>query len=231
MELAGPEAHHAAHVLRLKVGAEVELFDGAGGVATGHVRHVGRGVVRVEVEGAVRTFDRPTPIMHLAFAVPKDRRMNWMLEKATELAAASLRPIVFERSFAGGPVEKLSVSKRERWWAQCIAAVRQSGLNWVPELHDPQRLETFLATAPTGLRLVGVGREDIPAIRDVLADGKAVGEVCLLVGPEGGLTDDELTAAKAAGFQPVRLGHTTLRVETAGVALLAVARAMCGCND
>ena len=225
VELAAAEAHHAASVLRLKVGASIDLFDGQGAVATGRIERVGRGKVRVLVEGMQQLGARPRPVVHVAFAIPKGKRLDWLLEKATELAAASLRPVVFERSVAGGQAGQF-VSKRERWLAHCIAAAKQCGLNWLPELHAPGSLGEFLSGAPGDVRAVGSCGESVPPLRSVLVD-RACEEVCLLVGPEGGMTDDELALARETGFQPVRLGRSTLRIETAAVALLAAAGAIC----
>ncbi len=225
--LAAGEAHHALHVLRLTVGAEVELFDGRGTSASGRIDRLNRREVRVLIERVRPAGERARPIVHLACAAPKAGRLDWLLEKLTELEAASFRPIVFERSQAGGGRVKLPASKRERRRAQCISAARQCGLNLLPELREPQTLSAFLSDLPACLRLLGATGESTPPLRNSLPGPEANRDVCILVGPEGGLTDDELADATGAGFLPVRLGHTTLRVETAAVALLSAVRAIC----
>ena len=225
------EAHHALHVLRLGQGASVELFDGRGGVAAGRIVEARRSKVVVAVETRCDPEQRPGPIVHLAFAVPKGKRLDWLLEKATELAAASLRPVVFERSVAGSPMGKLVGAKRERWMSHCISAAKQSGLNWMPEIADPIDLSDFLTeelTSPAGyVGLVGVVNGGARPVREVLSRAPEGREICLLVGPEGGLTRSELAEIVQAGFTPARLGRTVLRVETAAVALLAAATAVC----
>lgn len=224
------EAHHARHVLRLRAGAPVELFDGRGTVARGRIADVQRGRVTVRVESRQQTARRPGPIVHLAFAVPKGKRLDWLLEKATELGAASLRGIVFRRSVAG--LVELTPAKRRRWQVHCIAAAKQSRLSWLPEIHGLLSLGEFLERSLLGAAgyfgIVGAaGSGALPVSRVVAAEPPGR-DVCILVGPEGGLTRAELEAAAEAGFVPARLGRTILRVETAAVALLAATVAVRG---
>jgi len=224
VRLPREEAHHALRVLRLGVGAELELFDGYGNVADGRIVEVTRQAVDVGIEARRSLGPRPLPVVHVAFAVPKGKRLDWLLEKATELGAASLRPVVFQRSVAGALAGRLAPAKRRRWTAHCVAAAKQSGLNWLPEIGDPMPLAEFLTQELFGAEgyfgVMGVA-EGAPGVRQVLARAPAGRDVCLLVGPEGGLTHAELAGAAEAGFVPARLGRTVLRVETAAVALLA----------
>ena len=218
------ESHHARSVLRLGPGQAVELFDGLGHLADGEIIATGRGGTVVRA-GRVATCPPPAPAVHLAFAVPKGKRLDWLLEKATELGAASLWPVVFRRSVAAG-------GRAQRWAGHCIAAAKQCGLNQLPEIRPSARLVDFLATIAAGEFPPGGGRfifGDLSGqarlLGDILADGP--GQVVLLIGPEGGFTDDERGAIVAAGFEPVRLGGTTLRIETAAVALIGGIRAVC----
>ena len=229
VRLAPAEGHHAVHVLRLTVGAAVELFDGRGTIAAGRIAAIKRQAVDVWIERREALGMRPGPIVHLAFAAPKGKRLDWLLEKATELGAASLQPVLFERSVAGQITGKLPPTKRQRWQAHCVAAAKQSGLNWLPQIGDPMPLGEFLEHELFGAAgyfgVVGVA-EGAPAVRDVLARAPEGRDVCLLVGPEGGITREELAAAAQAGFAPARLGRTVLRVETAAIALLAAVVAL-----
>jgi 16S rRNA (uracil1498-N3)-methyltransferase len=220
--LSTSESHHALHVLRLRTGDAVELFDGHGGSADGEILRAAHGEVDVAIKDRRPSEARTGPVVHLAFAVPKGKRLDWLLEKATELSAASLRAVVFERSVAGG--DELTDAKRDRWLGHCIAAAKQSGLNFLPELRPTQTLAEYLAGEDAPLRLLGDAGADAQGIREILSE--ATGELAVLVGPEGGLTAAERSAAVAAGFVPARLGRTTLRVETAAVAMLAVAQSL-----
>jgi 16S rRNA (uracil1498-N3)-methyltransferase len=209
------EAHHAAHVLRLKPGDAIELFDGSGGSASASVAAVKHGAVAVEIRQVYRRAERPAPVIRLAFAVPKGNRLDWLLEKAAELGVAALAPIRFERSVAG--TGELSSAKRRRWLGHCIAAAKQAGLDFLPAIEDLRTLDEFLAAA------------ERPGIYGDLSDhARPIAEVLeghappvIVIGPEGGLTDAERRALDAAAFIPVRLGPTTLHIETAALALTA----------
>ncbi|MCY2932488.1 MAG: RsmE family RNA methyltransferase [Planctomycetota bacterium] len=216
------QAHHALHVLRLKVGDAVELFDGRGARARGHIAPAGRREAVVDVQEMLPPAPAPKPAVHLAFAVPKGKRLDWLLEKATELGAASLQGVLFQRSIAGG--EELSDAKSRRWLDHCIAAARQCELDRLPELRPMIALADLLAAAPGALRLLGDPAPAAAGIFDALP-ATPPDDVVILVGPEGALTDEESARAVAAGFVPVRLGRTILRVETAAMALVAAAAA------
>ncbi len=218
------EAHHAAHVLRLRAGDAVELFDGRGGSALARLVHARRGDVAAAVETVGPAAERPRPAIDLAFAVPKGNRLDWLLEKATELGAASLRPVRFARSVAGA--ESLSAAARERWLAHAIAAAKQSGLAFLPEVREPLPLAAFCAGAGPGV--YGDAAPGAASAAEAFSRLAGAPAIVILIGPEGGLTDDERRLADAAGLLAVRLGRTTLRIETAAVALLAVASAFTG---
>jgi 16S rRNA (uracil1498-N3)-methyltransferase len=228
--LTGAEAHHAAAVLRLASGSPVELFDGDGRLARGTIESVSTKRLVVALK-EVTTTERPRPPVHLGFAVPKGKRLDWLLEKATELGAASLRAVVFTRSVAGRPHATdlacpKATAKHRRWRVHCVAAAKQCGLLHLPDLPPPQTVAEFLDSAPPGLRLVGMADESARPLAEVIDAAETPEEVTVLIGPEGGLTDDELARVRRVGFQSARLGRTTLRVETAAVALLATANAL-----
>jgi 16S rRNA (uracil1498-N3)-methyltransferase len=218
VELSASEAHHALHVLRLREGDEVELFDGAGGVARGGLRPSGRKAAAVEVAGR-RSAARPEPVVELAFACPKGKRLDWLIEKATELGAARLTLVVFSRS-ASQP----SAHALERLGAICIAAAKQCGANFLPQVARPVELGDFLAANQAGLRLLA-SAEAKTSLPSALTGYKRGEGITALIGPAGGLTDAETAAAVEAGFVPVRLGDLTLRVETAAAATLAAVTA------
>jgi len=222
--LIGDEAHHALDVLRFGVGAEVELFDGRGGLAEGKIVEIARGRFVVCIARSTQV-PRPEPIVRLGFAVPKGKRLDWLLEKATELGAATLEPVVFERSVAGG--DELSDAKRQRWFAHCLAATKQCGLNWLPEICPPSPLNDFLAQRGEAICILGHAGPEADPLARIMSQWYGGQPICLLVGPEGGLTDAEFNSAREAGFRAARLGRTTLRVETAAIALLAAIVAGC----
>jgi len=219
VELSADESHHALDVLRLADGAEVEVFDGIGNSADGMLRLHGRKQVEVHILHRRKAEKHPEPLVELAFAVPKGKRLDWLLEKTTELGAARLCPIIFERSVA-------KTAPSSRWRSACIAATKQCGADFLPKIAEARKLTDFLADVEADIRILGDagGEMNIPAAIKEWSPGK---RIVILIGPEGGLTDDETAAAVRAGFSPVRLGNLVLRVETAAVALLAAVNACC----
>jgi len=223
--LAPAETHHALHVLRLSAGDAVELFDGRGSRGRGTIRRAGRGEVVVGIEMAEGPAPRPAPAVHVASALPKGNRLDWMLQKLTELAVHGFTPLACERSVATVRDERRTL---ERWQTICIGAARQSGQSYIPALHGSATVAEMLAAPAEGLRVIAHGgAQDVPAIAKVAA-APAKEPIWLWIGPEGGWSDAELAAAVAAGVCPARLGHTTLRTETAAIALVA---AVIACRD
>jgi 16S rRNA (uracil1498-N3)-methyltransferase len=217
LELAlppGPARH--VQVLRLQPGDGLTLFDGRGGEYEAAVTHMGRSEVRVAV-GVHREIEcEPALAVHLAVGMPANERMDWLVEKATELGVASIQPLLAERSvlrLAGERAQK----KQAHWQGVAIAACEQSGRNRVPLVHEVQPLAAWLARQPQPGWVLSLRAGTQP-----LARLAAAGSVTLLSGPEGGLTPAEEDAALERGWQPVQLGPRVLRAETAPLAALAV---------
>ena len=210
----GPARH--VQVLRLQPGDPLVLFDGRGGEYDAVVEHMGRSEVRVEVREH-RAVECETGVaVHLAVGMPANERMDWLVEKATELGVASIQPLLAERSvlrLAGERAQK----KQAHWQGIAIAACEQCGRNRVPQVHAVQPLNTWLAAqAQPGLVL-----SLRPGTR-ALAATSAAAQLTLLSGPEGGLAPAEEDLALARGWSPVNLGPRVLRAETAPLAALAV---------
>ena len=218
----GPARH--VQVLRLQPGATVTLFNGEGGEWDATVERMGRSEVQVRV-GAHHPIEREAGrVVHLALGMPANERMDWLVEKATELGAASLQPLVCERSvlrLAGERADK----KQAHWQAIAASACEQSGRNRVPAVARPQDFARWCeapdpASEGPMLRLVLSLQADARPLAEVVA-GRGADPVLLLSGPEGGLSPQELDHAQARGFVPVTLGPRVLRAETAPLAALA----------
>ncbi len=220
----GPARH--VQVLRLQPGAGVTLFNGAGGEWDATIERMGRSDVQVRV-GAQHPIEREAArAVHLALGMPANERMDWLVEKATELGAASLQPLVCERSvlrLAGERADK----KQAHWQAIAVSACEQSGRNRVPAVTRPHDFARWCETPDNSvvsegpmLRLVLSLQADTRPLAEVVA-GRAADPVLLLSGPEGGLSPQELVQAQARGFVPVTLGPRVLRAETAPLAALA----------
>jgi 16S rRNA (uracil1498-N3)-methyltransferase len=211
---AGAARH--VQVLRLQPGDAITLFDGRGGEYDAVVEAMGRSEVRVQV-GVHHAIERETAVaVHLALAMPANERMDWLVEKATELGVASIQPLVAERSvlrLAGERAQK----KQAHWQATAIAACEQCGRNRVPTVQEVQPLATWLAAQARPGWVLSLAAGSRP-----LADLQVDAAVTLLSGPEGGLAAGEEQAALDRGWTPVNLGARILRAETAPLAALAV---------
>jgi 16S rRNA (uracil1498-N3)-methyltransferase len=210
--LSGAEAHHLAHVKRIGRGERVALFDGRGREVAAEVVEVLRGEVRLAVVGAAAGAPRALATrIALGIAPPKGKRAQVLVEKATELGAAAIFPIATARTVAAaGPPEK--------WRRWAVEAAKQAGGARLPEIGAGRPFAAALGE-PAALRLILDPREGARPLRELL--GAPREDVLVLVGPEGGFTDDEVRAAREAGFEAARLGPTVLRVETAAIAAIA----------
>jgi 16S rRNA (uracil1498-N3)-methyltransferase len=229
LNLPANAARHV-QVLRLQPGDTVTLFDGGpdhggrGGEFEATVDQMGRSDVRVRI-GAHQAIEREaSQRIHLAIGMPANERMDWLVEKAAELGAASIQPLMTERSVLRLASERAQ-KKRAHWQSIAIAACEQSGRNQVPLVHEVQSLEVWgrgLTLAEPELRLLLSLRTDARRLRQAcLGASELPGAITFLSGPEGGLSAAEEDRAMALGFVPTSLGPSTLRAETAPLAALA----------
>ena len=213
---AGAARH--VQVLRMQPGDALTLFDGAGGEYEATVERMGRSDVAVVV-GAHQPVEREARrAVHLAVGMPANERMDWLVEKATELGVASIQPLATAHGvlrLSGERAEK----KRAHWEAIAIAACEQCGRNRVPVVHPVQSFSGWLDAQPAAAaRLVLSLAEGTRALHAMqIADDQGV---TVLSGPEGGLSGTEEQQAIARGFAPVTLGSRVLRAETAALAAL-----------
>lgn len=221
---AGAARH--VQVLRLQPGDPLTLFNGEGGEFEATVTQMGRSEVQVLV-GQHHAVEREAArAVHLAVVMPANDRMDWLVEKAAELGAASVQPLVSARSVLRLQGER-AAKKSAHWQAVAVAACEQCGRNRVPAVQPVRELSAWLASLsalPTpdapdaaGLRLLLSLRAGAQDLRQAPDDAA----VTLLNGPEGGLTAEEEELAIAAGFAPLTLGPRVLRAETAPLAALA----------
>jgi 16S rRNA (uracil1498-N3)-methyltransferase len=225
-ELALPAgAARHVQVLRLQPGRHITLFNGQGGQWQASITHMGRSEVNVRID-THQAIEREAPRrVHLALGMPANERMDWLVEKAGELGAASVQPLHTAHSVMRLAAERAS-KKQQHWQQVAVAACEQCGGNRVPAVHAVQDLGTWLATPPTHapLRCVLSLAEGSQTLASVLAAHPST-EVVFLSGPEGGLSPTEDAQARAAGFWPVSLGPRVLRAETAALAALVHALA------
>ena len=211
-------------VLRLQPGDAITLFNGAAahGQWQAQIVEMGRSHVQVRLvahEALECEHRRP---VHLLAGITANERMDWLVEKATELGAASLTPLLAERSVLKLKGER-GEKKRDHWQAVAVAACEQCGRNQVPVIHPAVTLAQWLAAHPQppheSRAVLSLAAGSRPLLQAVPA---GAGSVVVLSGPEGGLSPQEEAAALAAGFAPITLGPRVLRAETAPLAALAL---------
>jgi 16S rRNA (uracil1498-N3)-methyltransferase len=218
----GDEHHHLARVLRARPGDAITLFDGAGAELEARVVRVGRDQTELAPAAARRPGGREAvapaaaPLVLLT-AVPRGGRMDFLVQKCSELGVSRIVPIIAARSVA-----RPEADRRARWEKIAREAARQCGRADVPVVAAPSALAAALSSADLPARRVALSpAPDARPLRALLPDRAPT---ALLVGPEGGLAADEVAAAAAAGFVPASLGPLILRVETAAVVSVALAQ-------
>ncbi|MDP1742217.1 MAG: 16S rRNA (uracil(1498)-N(3))-methyltransferase [Polaromonas sp.] len=220
-------AHAARHVqvLRLQPGDLITLFNNQGGEFEATVERMGRSEVAVRI-GTHSALEREAPRpVHLVLGMPANERMDWLVEKASELGVASMTPLMTERAVLRLKGERAD-KKRAHWQGVAIAACEQCGRNRVPLMHGVSTFSDWTATlappAPGAPRLLLSLRAGTQPLTSALALYPGTSPVTLLSGPEGGLSPAEENVAVQHGFVPVTLGGRILRAETAPLACLAL---------
>jgi 16S rRNA (uracil1498-N3)-methyltransferase len=217
-------AHHAVHVLRLRAGEEVTLFNGRGGEYAARIASIERLRVTLDVL-AHRALERESPLaLTLVQGVSASEKMDFTVQKATELGAAVLQPVIAARS-VGRLAGERAAQKRAHWQRVAIAACEQCGRNRVPQVLPPLPLAEYCRTAGAAGGLL-LSPEAQLGLREAAARLK--GAVALAAGPESGFSAAEEAMLQGAGFVPVRLGPRVLRTETAALAALAALNALAG---
>ena len=226
--LSGSEAHHARQVLRMKAGEKLVLFNGQGREITAEIVDLSGAEIRLR-----KLHEAETPPLQcrivLGQAIPKGKNMELIVQKAVEIGAAEIAPIISDRTIV--QVDSESATQKQSKWRQiAIEAAKQSGQNWLPDVHTPRKLAELFSMAPEesfDLRLIGSLQPDAGHLKKILADYSKEHElrprsVLMLIGPEGDFTPAELSLARRHGCQPITLGPIILRVETAAIYCLSI---------
>jgi 16S rRNA (uracil1498-N3)-methyltransferase len=215
--LVGEHADHLVRVLRARVGEDFDIATGQG-VRRGRITFVKDDRVEFDL-GEIISATR-APDVTLVLAVYKFDRMEWAIEKCTELGVSRIVPVISRRT--DSHLAAASRKRVERWQRIARQAAEQSRRTTPPDIAEPIKLSEAL-NSPTGLRILLAEAEEHTLLRDVLKTGTADRTVALAVGPEGGWTEDEVKAFRQAGWIPASLGNTILRAETAAIAATAIA--------
>lgn len=220
--LEASASQHLARALRMQAGDELTLFDGSGGEFPAVITQAERKQVVVET-GTRRDNSVESPLaIHLGIAISRGERMDWVVQKATELGVSAVTPLFTARSevkLAGDRAGK----KMRHWQQIAISACEQCGRNQLPLINPLARLDHWLGNTVAQRKFVLHHRG--PATQDSVEKPDSV---ALLIGPEGGLSPEEIGDAEQAGYGPLRLGPRVLRTETAPQAAIAILQAQWG---
>jgi 16S rRNA (uracil1498-N3)-methyltransferase len=226
LALTGSEAHHARDVLRMKPAEKLVLFNGRGREITAEIADLSGDRIQLR-----KLHEAETPALRcwiiLGQAIPKGKNMDLIVQKAVEIGAAEIAPIISDRTVVQVDPEN-ATQKRAKWQQIAIEAAKQCGQNWLPQVHEPRSLSDFFASSATfDLRLIGSLQPDARHLKEILADYSSEhrhlpGSVLMLVGPEGDFTPAELALARRHGCHPITLGPIILRVETAAIYCLSI---------
>jgi 16S rRNA (uracil1498-N3)-methyltransferase len=222
LRLRGDEANHLARVLRLGPGVQIMVFDGRG-------REYVAEVERLEADGVIcrilcYTEGQPTRTVSITLGqgLPKAEKFAWVIQKTTELGVAEIVPLITERVIPHLSQGHIA-TRVGRWEKLAREAAKQSRRSTVPHLWPPTPVETFFTSFQNAaLKLVLWEGDHTCPLRTVLAASEPVASVAVVVGPEGGLTPQEVARGETYGFRTVGLGKRILRTETAGLVAVAL---------
>lgn len=226
LTLAGREAHHALHVLRIRPGETIVVLDGAGRQFDCVVQATSRDTLTLQPRQVTQVPALPCSIT-LVQAIPKAKIIESIIQKATELGASRVIPLLSERVVTQLDADS-GAAKAEKWQQVAIEAIKQSGNAWLPKVEEPITPAALLARAePVDLFLIGSLRDDARHPREHIEaylskHSHAPRSITVWVGPEGDFTPAELDAAQSAGALPITLGRLVLRSETAATYCLSV---------
>lgn len=215
-------SHHCLKVLRMDVGRELILFNGLGGEYQARIVGKDKKVAKVEATGFEAQNYQSNLDTHLGIALSRGERFDLVLQKATELGVTTITPLFTERTEVKLSGERLA-KKTQSWQKILIAACEQCGRNILPELDGAKPLSQFLTSDESQMKLVLHHRNSASP-----ANLAKPGSVSLLIGPEGGLSEQEIEQAHGHGFQNLALGPRVLRTETAPIAALAIMQQLWG---
>ncbi len=223
LELTEEAGQHVAVVLRMKVGDKLTLFNGQNYEFESFITMIKKKQVFVSLN-SMRPINRESPVLiHLGQAISKGERMEWVIQKATELGVASISPLITERCVVKLDKDRMQ-KKIQQWQAIAIAACEQCGRNTIPQVHNPIHFEQFLQTIKVDFKLI-LHTQNAKNWREYAFNTR---DMALIIGPEGGFSEIELSLAASNHCLPLSLGPRILRTETAALSALSLLQAIGG---
>lgn len=208
--LSGTEFHHARNVLRVRKSNKIEVFDGAGQQAEAEIRSISKSQIVLQIERLTQTPPN-LPEITLASAIPKYSHQESLVRMCTEIGVSEFQPVIFHRSSVR---EKFNIEKWKRW---TIEACKQCGENYLPQVTTPMKFADLIPTIST-YKIAFFGDAHSERMNASFC-GKT--KILVIVGPEGGFTDEEKSALRGNSAESICIGKNVLRIETAGVSICA----------
>ena len=219
--ISGREAHHILDVMRLEISDSVVTFDGTGKEYVGLIKDISRNSLTVEIIETRTPARMEASEITLLQAMPKREKMDYIIEKSTELGVHSIIPVITQRTIPDWDESKKRLQV-ERWKKIAKEAAKQCGRLDIPAVSAISGFtDTVKDFADFNMRLIAILSEDVIPIKDALA-GFRSGHIVIAIGPEGDFTAEEARAAKASGFKAITLGPRVLKSDTAGLALISI---------
>ncbi len=223
LRIEGEEAKHILSVLRYGSGDVIDVVDGCGTKYKVKIEEISRDFLEGRILSRTHKENEPNCHLTLAQAICRKERMDFLIEKATEIGVSSIIPIVTERNLIKVSGVSSQQKKIDRWRRLAIASMKQSLRTVLPEIHDIIEFEQLLSKVKSfDLCLIASLDKDSKSIKECEQLRAGVKNILLIVGPEAGFTKEELSKAKAQGAIPISFGSRRLRTETAGVLFLSL---------
>lgn len=221
--LSTPASQHVGRVLRMKIGDSILLFNGNNYQFPAKIVEVSKREVKIEIQDAKQHSVESHLKIHLGQCISKGDKMDLVMQKAVELGATSITPI-FSKFCSVNLDEKRIEKKHKQWQEQVISACEQSGRNYLPIVNFPCKIQNFIENCEASHKLILH-----PTANSSLQDYKDISkDVTILIGPEGGLAEDEVNYAQKFEFKPIKMGPRILRTETAAISALSILQAIYG---
>jgi len=223
INIRGEEAHHLSNVMRIKEGDRVVLFDGEGKEYTSIIKTVKKSEVTAEIIKTDSVSQEEAVAITLAQAIPKKSKIDFIIEKATELGVDSVIPIYTKRTVVRLDKEKKD-SRQTRWGKIAVSASKQCGRTKVPKIYPVTEFDNIVERiSDYDLALMACLSEDTRKIKEVIKDFKGK-KILVFIGPEGDFTKEEMASAGLKGCEHISLGPRVLRVDTAALNILSILR-------
>ncbi|MGB2698367.1 MAG: 16S rRNA (uracil(1498)-N(3))-methyltransferase [Candidatus Zixiibacteriota bacterium] len=220
LKIPGEEKKHIVSVLRYKEGDSIDVVDGRGYVYKVEIADIKKNEIHCKIISKKSGENEPKIQLSLAQSLCKGYKMDWLIEKATEIGVSSVIPLLTERTIIKLGDSKKEKAKIDRWRKIAIASMKQSLRSFLPDIKPVTQLKKLLPEIRKyDLTLVGSLESDAENLRDLRQLKKSTKNILAIVGPEAGFTDEELNQLKSAGAIPVSLGRRRLKTETAGIVL------------